>query len=76
MSAAIDVSISPEKLRKARGSRTQEFVADMIGITRQYLYKVESGECTPGGDILAKLCRLYDVEISELTQTNGKKKAA
>lgn len=74
--SAISLELSPEKLRKARGSRTQLFVAQTVGITRQYLSKIESGECTPGGDILVKLCAFYDVELSELTQTNGKKRAA
>jgi len=73
--SAINVKISPEKLREARGNRTQEFVAEAVGVSRQYLSMIENGVCVPGGSLLIKLCSLYDVEFSDLIQSNGKKKA-
>lgn len=75
--SATSLEISPAKLRDARGSRTQEFVADHVGVSRQYLSMIENGRCTPGGNLLIKLCELYDVALSDLTaKVNGKKKAA
>jgi transcriptional regulator with XRE-family HTH domain len=76
--SVINAEISPIKLKKARGKRPMKEVASAVGITRQHLWLIESGECTPGGDILARLCILYGVRIADLTraETNGKKKAA
>lgn len=73
---ATNIEISPEKLCEARGNRTQEYVAEAVGVTRQYLSMIENGKCTPGGKLLIKLCALYDVELSNLiVKSNGKKAA-
>lgn len=75
--SAMNIEISPDKLREARGNRTQEFVAEAVGVTRQYLSMIENGYCTPGGKLLIKLCALYDVNLADLTtKTNGKRNGA
>lgn len=76
--STISVEISPAKLKKARGKLKQAHVARMVGIHRQHLWGIENGDCRPSADVLARLCVLYGVEISDLTraETNGKRKAA
>lgn len=58
-----ELEIDSLRLRKARGSRSAEDVAQIIGISRQYLWLLESGKCEPSATILAQLSRLYDKEI-------------
>lgn len=76
--SAINVEISPAKLKKARGTRSRQEVADAVGSSRQHLWMIEEGKHSPNADLLAKLCVLYGVQITELTraETNGKRKAA
>lgn len=40
-----------------------EDVARTVGITRQYLWMLESGQCDPSATILAQLSKLYDKKI-------------
>jgi DNA-binding XRE family transcriptional regulator len=71
-------TINSTKLRDARGSRSVTAVAEAIGISRQHLWQIETGKRKPGSVILAKLCWLYDLDISDVAKgfTNGKRKAA
>ena len=71
-------TINSTKLREARGSRSKVAVAEVLGISRQHLWQIETGRRKPGSEILAKLCWLYGLEISDIAEgfTNGKKKAA
>lgn len=71
----VPTQIDSTKLKVARGTRSPTSVANAIGITRQYLWQIETGRKKPGGEILAKLCWLYDVKISDLIKGqngNGK----
>lgn len=76
--SVISVEISPIKLKRARTKHSQTEAAKLVGISRQHLNQIESGKCRPNSDVLARLCILYGVGISDLTraETNGKKKAA
>lgn len=76
--SAINIEISPAKLKAARGRRVQAHVAKAVGIARQHLSSIEAGKTRPNADVLARLCLLYGVEISDLTRaaTNGKRKPA
>lgn len=78
MSTPINLEISPIKLKKARGKLKQAHVARMVGIHRQHLWGIEKGNCRPSADVLARLCALYGVEVSDLTriETNGKRNGA
>ena len=60
-------TIDFSKLREARGSRTILSVAQAVGISRQYLWLIEKGTRTPRGDVLAKLCWLYGLELSDIS---------
>ena len=68
--------IDPDKLREARGNRTATSVVAAVRISRQHLWQSETGKRAPGSEVLAKLCWLYDIDISALTTTNGKRKVA
>ena len=75
--SAINIEISPAKLKKARGKRSRKEVAEAIGSSRQRLWQIEEGKHSPNADTLAKLCILYGVQITDITraESNGKKKA-
>lgn len=50
------------RLRELRGlDRTQDEVADALGISRTILSKYENGLTVPGGDIAVKLAGFYGV---------------
>lgn len=72
------LKIDAAKLKEARGDRSPAVVAETIGISRQHLWRIEEGKQKPGADVLAKLCWLYDLKISDITNgfSNGKRKAA
>jgi transcriptional regulator with XRE-family HTH domain len=61
-----EIRVDPERLRKARGSRSPSVVATELGITRQRLWQIENGNGVPSGDVLARMCELYGKEIKEL----------
>lgn len=62
-----DLKIDPERLRAARGERTQTEVAEKIGVTRQHIWNWESGTANPPSPALAQLCLLYGVSVESLT---------
>lgn len=62
-----EIKIDPERLRKARGSRSPSVVASELGITRQRLWQIEAGNGVPSGDIVARMCELYGKDVRELT---------
>lgn len=72
------IAINPKKLREARGSRSATAVAETIGISRQHLWQIETGRRKAGSEILAKLCWLYDLSISDIANgfANGKDRTA
>jgi len=71
-------NFNPTKLREARGSRSASSVAELLNITRQHLWQIETGRKKPGTELLTRLCWLYDLDISDVSngRTNEKRKAA
>lgn len=53
------------KLRKQSG-KSQEEIADQLGISRQALSKWENGESFPTTENLIALAKVYDVSMDEL----------
>jgi transcriptional regulator with XRE-family HTH domain len=51
------------KTVRLKNGATQESFADMLGISRNYLYMMESGLRSPGGKLLKKISRCTDVPI-------------
>jgi DNA-binding XRE family transcriptional regulator len=69
-----ELEIDAVRLKKARGERRMQDVAETIGITRQYLWKLETGKSAPSGKILAQLCWLYGKRVEDFTvKVNGHK---
>lgn len=67
MTSLIGITIDPEALKRARGARSLAEVARQIGKSRQHIWNYENGVLPPS-DVLARLCELYGVEISQLTK--------
>jgi len=64
-----DIDIDPAKLREAREKRglSQAKAAQSVGVQKAAISKVELGQGLPSANILARLCELYGVSISEIT---------
>lgn len=65
-----DLKIDPATLRAARGDRSPSEIAKKLGISYQYLWMIESGKRGISGDILARMCLLYEVTIEDLLRGN------
>lgn len=56
-------AIITNNLSRLRGKRSQQQIADAIGVTRQTIYGIESGEVMPRQDTLAALIRFYGCPV-------------
>jgi transcriptional regulator with XRE-family HTH domain len=58
------------RLKKAREDRglTQVVVAQQARITRQYLYKLETGKADPTVAVLQRLAKALGVPVTELLE--------
>jgi transcriptional regulator with XRE-family HTH domain len=70
MNGLTDIRFDPTKLKSARekaGLGLSES-ARLLGISRQrlFVYENEHARGTPTPDVLAQLCQLYQVELSDL----------
>lgn len=61
-----DIRIDPQKLREARGQRTQAEAGRAAGVTKQSIWNYENRIAEPSGLVLAKLCVFYQVPIESL----------
>ncbi|MBQ9887246.1 MAG: helix-turn-helix transcriptional regulator [Lachnospiraceae bacterium] len=55
-----------EKLIEARGNRSQKYISSSLGITQQYLSKIEKGYCRPSLKVAYDLSSYYGISINEL----------
>lgn len=64
-----DGDIDPARLREARERKglSQAKVAEAVGVQKAAISKIEVGQGLPSANILARLCELYGVEISDIT---------
>lgn len=67
METITNIRVDPARLKEARGDRSPSAVAREVGVTRQQIWNYENGHSAPSGDIVARLCRLYGVDIEQLT---------
>ena len=69
MSKLTEIHIDSDKLKVARENRglVQQWVAEQIGVSKQSLSAYENGVSSPPSDVLARLCKLYGVDISAFT---------
>lgn len=65
------IIIDPVKLREARESAgySQEAAGKAVGVIKQTISNIECGVALPSGNILARLCTLYGVDVSAVTTT-------
>lgn len=62
----MDSVIDLEKLKKARGMRSQSDVAKALGLSRQQIWNYENGTSEPPLSILIKLAELYGIRVETL----------
>lgn len=60
----MDTKIMAEKLRKLRGSKSRQEVADACGISVSALAMYEAGERVPRDEIKIKLAKYYNRSIN------------
>jgi predicted transcriptional regulator len=66
METLTEIRIDPAKLRAARGDRSIASVAREIGISRQQLWNYENDLAAVSANVIARLCHLYGVQITDL----------
>jgi putative transcriptional regulator len=54
------------KEKRLKLERTQQRVADDLGISTEYIRKIESGHFNPGRDLMIKIERYYNTPAEEL----------
>lgn len=54
------------RLRKLRGSRTLEEVAQAVGVTRQAINLYETGWRMPKDDLKVKIARFYGKSVEDI----------
>lgn len=72
------IGIDPEKLKEARKrlELTQSEVAGAVGVRKAAISKFECGIALPSAEILARLCLLYEVDITDITTVGELQPAA
>jgi DNA-binding XRE family transcriptional regulator len=67
------ISIDHTKLRKAREDAgfTQEAAGEAVGVIKQTISNIECGVALPSANVLARLCALYGVDISKITNAKA-----
>ena len=65
-----NISIDVSKLKKARDKcgLSQTSAAQAVGVQKAAISKIECGRTLPSADILARLCKLYGIEIGAITR--------
>lgn len=63
------IGIDSDKLKKARerASLTQAAVAQAVGVQKAAISKIECGLALPSADVLARMCKLYQVDIAAVS---------
>lgn len=64
------IGIDSTRLKKARqkAGLSQSEVAAQVGVGKAAISKIELGQALPSADVLARLCKLYSLEIAELSR--------
>lgn len=57
-------------MRKKRIERhwTQEYVGLKVGLSKQTIQQIETGRRKPSYDVLIKICKLFNVNTTEIEQ--------
>lgn len=64
-----NIGVDGSKLKKARekSGLSQSEVGRMVGVGKAAISKIERGGTSPSSDVLVRLCRLYGVEVANIT---------
>ena len=67
------INIDYTKLRKALEDAgfTQEAAGAAVGVIKQTISNIECGVALPSANVLARLCALYGVDISDVTNAKA-----
>jgi putative molybdopterin biosynthesis protein len=61
----VETTIRLREMRQARGLRTAE-VAERVGVSRQTIYAIESGDYVPNTTVALQLARVLEVNVEDL----------
>lgn len=62
----LDRAFTGQKLRRLRGDRTQQEIADAVGVTAMAISQYESGERSPKDSVKIALAKLYGTTVEDL----------
>lgn len=62
----VDRVITGKKLRELRGERTQQEVADAVGVTAMAISQYETGERSPSDTVKLKLASYYGQTVEAI----------
>lgn len=64
------IEVDTERLRHYRELKglSQNTAATSVGVKKAAISKYELGHATPSGDVLARLCILYDINIKDISR--------
>lgn len=65
-----DISKIVRRIRKQRGF-TQEEMGKILGVSRQYIYQIESGRKSVGLKFLEKFSKVFQIPLSKLLEETG-----
>ena len=64
------IEVDTERLRLYRELRglSQSAAASSVGVKKAAISKYELGHATPSGDVLARLCILYGINVTDISK--------
>lgn len=66
MERKLDAVKIGKRLKKLRGDRTQEQIANILGLSKMTISQYEQGERVPADKIKIAIAELYNQDIGEL----------
>jgi transcriptional regulator with XRE-family HTH domain len=62
------IEVDTKRLRHYRELKqlSQNAAASRVGVKKAAISKYELGQITPSGDVLARLCILYEINITDI----------
>ena len=66
MVTTLDRAFTGKKLRELRGKRTQQEIAEAVGVTAMAICQYETGERTPSDKIKIALANYFNTTVEDL----------
>lgn len=69
-----NIGVDGSKLKKAREKMrlSQSEAGRMVGVGKAAISKIERGGKSPSSDVLVRLCKLYGVDIGDITRRSAR----